>query len=229
MREVGVWGIRARGLWASGGRGSLRGEGSKGQNWEGLRNQSGAVSEAVFGGAGLGSVGDWAGESPGGVFLGEGGRWGPRVTGVAFLTPPYLTRWQICSRLSSCVSPVASWYLSSGQGSANLPARPAPIFQTRPSLPSALHPLLMALGGYKVSRRAARWAEGSTQLCVASTMLRTWSPRRKLPAESGGGRRGLCVRMAPGPKTAESPQPVGLAGSDSGSTGDSLHELGQAT
>lgn len=59
------------------------------------------------------------------------------------------------------------------------------------SPPSTLYPLLMALGGYKVSRRAARWAEGSTQLCMASTMLRMWSPRRRLPAESGGRRRKL--------------------------------------
>lgn len=62
---------------------------------------------------------------------------------------------------------------------------PVPISQALRILPSSLHPQLLALGGYKVSRRAARSAEGSTQLCMASTMLRIWSPRRRLPAESG--------------------------------------------
>lgn len=111
--------------------------------------------------------------------------------------PPFSTTPQarsICSRLSSCLFPVASWYVSSGQGSVvhmpDLPAHPVPTAQVLMSPPSTFHPLLPALGGYKVSRRAARWAEGSTQLCMASAMLRMWSPRHRLPAESGGGRRG---------------------------------------
>lgn len=77
MQKVGGRGIRARGPWASAGRrslgsgnGPLRGEGSKGQNWEGLGNQTRAVAEVVFGEAGLGSVGNWDGESlRGGVFF----------------------------------------------------------------------------------------------------------------------------------------------------------------
>lgn len=54
------------------GRGSLRvGKGSKEQNWEGPGNQTRAVSEVVFGGAGLGGfVGNRSGESLGGIFWG---------------------------------------------------------------------------------------------------------------------------------------------------------------
>lgn len=127
---------------------------------------------------------------------------------------------------------MASWYLSSSQGSVIQHLRPACSphpHQALSSPPSVLHPLLMGPGGYKVSRRAARWAEGSTQLCMASTMLRMWSPRRRLPAESEGRRRGHCVRMATGQWTAQLPEPVGQPGSNPSSTSDSMYELGQTT
>ena len=117
---------------------------------------------------------------------------------------------------------MASWYLSSGQGSVIQHLRPN--CSPRPHRLSRLCPLpsthcLWPRGGYKVSRRAAKWAEGSTQLCMASAMLRTWSPRRRLPAESAGRRRGLWVRMAPG----------GQPGSNPSSTSDSVCELGHTT